>query len=241
MNPETSYYYSIWMLLAQVALGTMLLPIIAALRHLKKFNPALKVFVYFLIAHLFIAIGEQVVYWLMVQRNPYILAFLRYFSLKTFNFYEIFFILKDFTLLGYFFYLLLIPRPKAKWVLWVSYSLLTAILVNYFFIEKPDAYGSFNSTSLAFFNFTLPIIYMWILYHGDSKIPLSKNPYFWINVGLIIPNLLSIFLYFAGEKIQTTDLLLYTKIMIGRSIIEMISQILFTIGFAYGRYAQFLR
>lgn len=239
-DPEATAFY-IWLILTRIALATMLLPIIASIKHLKVLNKPLKIFYYFLIAHVIVAVGEQVVFYLM-NNKPYIIQpVLTFFSLKTFNFYEIFFIIKDFSLLGYFFYLLLLPRPKAKWVLWTSYSLLAAILINFFFIEGPDAYGSFNSTSLAIFNFVLPIIYMWILYHTDSKVPLNRNPYFWLNIGLIIPNLLGLFLYFAGDKISNTDYLLFIKIMIGRSIIEMISQILFTIGFSYGRYAQFLR
>lgn len=241
MLEETRYYYALWMTMTQVALFTMILPLVTGIRHRKVFNPPTRIFFIYIFAKLIIACGEQAVYWMMVNENPMLGAILKFLSLKSFNFYSIFFILNDFLLLGYFFYLLLSPGKIAKWVLIISYGALVSVLINFLFLEGPDGFGAYNSTVQAFFNFILPVFYMWILYHTDSKVPLYKNPYFWINLGLIIPNLLGLYLYFAGDTIKNTNFLLFCQIMVGGSIIEIISQILITIGFAYGRYAQFLR
>lgn len=241
MENDIRYYYDLWMTMALLGLFTMLLPILAGIKYRKVFNKPTRIFFIYVIVHFIVASGEQAVYWMMVYQNPILSMILKFLSLKTFNFYSIFFIISDFLLLGYFFYLLLVPRKIAKWVFIISYSILASTIINFLFIEGPDGFGTYNITVQAFFNFILPIIYMWILYHTDSKVSLYKNPYFWINLGLIIPNLLGLFLFFAGDKIKSTDFLLFCQIMIIRSIIEIISQILITIGFAYGRYAQFLR
>ncbi len=241
MQEQVDFYNAIWVFVSRVALGFMVIPLLLSFRYVKFINKKLKFFLLYLFITLVLSIGEQLVYQLMLHfyeiKNP----FFTQFGINDTNFYQILFIIKDFILLGLFFYYLLLPDKYSKFILYLSLVLIFISIINYFFIDGINAFSPFNSSAQALFTFTLPILYMWILYHSDAKIPLYKNPYFWINLGLIIPNLLGLFLYFAGDKISTSDYLLFIKIMIGRSIIEMISQILFTIGFSYGRYAQFLR
>jgi hypothetical protein len=241
MEEQILFYNAIWMNIAKIALGFMIVPMCFAFINYEFLNKLLKLILLYLIVTFLVSLGEQLIYQLLLYLYANNRSILEYWNIYNTNFYQILFILKDFGFLGVVFYYLILPLKISKPILYLSWGLILVSLINYFFIDGYNSFSSFNSSAQSFFTFSLPIIYMWILYHTDSKIPLFKNPYFWINLGLIIPNLLSLFLYFAGDKISHSDFLLYVKIMIGRSIIEIVSQILFTIGFAHGRYAQFLR
>ena len=113
-------------------------------------------------------------------------------------------------------------------------------LINYLFIEGYLVYGVFNPTADAVFAFALPLIYLGYLYRLDTMVPLSKNPYFWISLGLVVPNLISLIFHFVGNKLLETDFILFAKLTIAKNGITVIGHILIAIGFYYARYVNFL-
>ena len=74
----------------------------------------------------------------------------------------------------------------------------------------------------------------------ESKVPLVKNTYFWISLGLIIPNLIGLFLHFTGKKIETTDKVLFVKLNMVHDLFQIVGFILIAVGFYYARYTKYL-
>jgi hypothetical protein len=107
-------------------------------------------------------------------------------------------------------------------------------------VEGHNVAGGFNSTVSALYCFLLPAAYMWYLYNQQSKVRLVENAYFWISLGLIVPNLLGLFLYFIGEVLYEENFNLYAQLFLTKSGIEIIAQGLTAIGFYHARKIKYI-
>lgn len=143
--------------------------------------------------------------------------------------------------MGWFFYLALGDSPIAKWIKYLSITLFLAALINYLFIEGYKVFGIFNPTADAVFSFAIPMFLMWHLYQTESKVPLNKNPYFWIYLRLIVPNLVGMFLYFSGDYLHKTNYDLYVIVVVIRNIFYFIGHLFAAYGFYLAKNIRFLK
>lgn len=143
--------------------------------------------------------------------------------------------------MGYYFKLVFEPSQLSQIVKWITIFLFVTVTINYLFIEGYKVYGVYNPLMNAFYSLIIPLIFMYILYNQlDSKVPITKNPYFWINLRFIIPNLIGLFLFFAGDKIYKTDFILFVKISIAKNGFFIIGHVFACIAFYYARYTKYL-
>jgi hypothetical protein len=216
------------------------LPILFALFRWKYLNKVLKIFYWYCITKLIVSLLHQAFIWATGYFRDFAVEWLGKWHIENTNFMSILAYLTNFAFLGWYFYKVIPQEKIATSIRWLSIGLFVFAIIDYLFIEDFRSYGIFNPGASAIFCFILPLIHLWFLYREDSRVPLSKNPYFWIAMGLLIPNLVGCFLHFVGNGIYDADFTLYVKINVGKTCLSIIGQILLAIGFNYARYSQFL-
>lgn len=239
MSDIEKYFHDIFILSGRICLVCILIPVLIALWNKKHLNTPLKIFVWYCLVTLLINITEHLFVWSADNYKTFWLPILKKWGISDTSFLQIFYYLKDFALLGWF-YALLLPLKYSIWVKRIASFLFLATLINYLFIEGYNTYGVFNPAADAIFSFVLPSFYLWYLYRHLINFPLNKNVYFWISFGLIFTNLIGLFLYLVGDAIHKMDYVLFTKMSIIRNIFDMISQVIFAIGFWYAYYVKYL-
>lgn len=227
-------------LLAKIETTIMLVPITAAVYNRKYLNKPLKIFLWFCIAKFAVSLLHQGFIWTVSNYKDICVPLLNKWQIKDTNFMGILAYLTNFAFLGWYFFKMIPHEKTAQSIRWLSVALFAFAVINYLFIGDFRDYGVFNPTASAIFCFVLPLIHLWFLYREDLRVPLSKNPYFWLAFGLLLPNLVGCFLHFTGNAIYGEDFELFVKISTGKMTIEIIGQILLAIGFYHARFAQFL-
>lgn len=241
MREDLIQYYERMILLSGIGIIIIsLLPFLMGLFQWRKLNKTLKIYWYFLLVSLLLYLAEPCLIWSIGRSRDFWVPILDACHIKNTNFFRYAYQINNFTLLGWFLYRILLPRPVTVWIKWLSLALIICVTVNTLFIQGPNIAGGFNSTVSALYCFILPLLSMWYLYGQDSKVPLVHNPYFWINIGLIVPNLLGTFLYFAGDDMYKERYTLYAQLTIFKNGVETIAQVLTAIGFFYARNAKYL-
>ncbi len=240
MNELDKYYSALVLLSGRGVIAISLLTLIFGLVYWRKFNKTLQIFWFFLLSALILYLVEQVFVWSVRRYTDFWMPFLNAYHIADTNFLRYPYHIINFTLLGWFLYRILLPRPVARWVKRLSILLVVLVTINYFFVQGHNMAGGVNSTLSSFYCFVLPLISMWYLYNRDGKVPLVHNPYFWINLGLIIPSLLGLFLYFVGDVLYKENFPLYIQLTILKNGIEMVAQVLTAIGFYYARNTKYL-
>ncbi len=225
---------------AQIATAVMLIPITFALYNKKHLNKPLKIFLWYCIASFLVNLIHQAFIWAVNNYQDIFVPLLNKWQIKDTNFMGILAFTTNFAFLGWYFYTVMPHEKTAKGIRWLSSSLFIAAIIDYLFIGDFRDLGVFTPAASAIFCFVLPAIHLWFLYRDDAKVPLSKNPYFWIAMGLFLPHLASFFLYFMGDTIHKEDFSLFVKISIGKISLSMIGQVLLAVGFYYARYSKFL-
>ncbi|HMN91172.1 MAG TPA: hypothetical protein PKD70_11920 [Saprospiraceae bacterium] len=147
--------------------------------------------------------------------------------------------LKNFIFLGWFFSLLL-THPAAKWVRGIVITLSIAAVVNYIFIEGYQEAGRFNPTADAIFTFILPLYYLWRLYRAVIDVALVKNAYFWISLGLLIPNVIALYFYFTSPDLHNEDYCLFLWVNMIKNFFEIIGSTLLAIGFWRAPFVKYI-
>jgi hypothetical protein len=240
MDPIVKHYNELLITSSKILIILQLIPIIMGIIKWRYLNKYLKIFWWFCLSYFFIEILVRSLVWLTTYHFDTVKPWVIKYKVSDFSFTKIIYYLNNFNLLGYFFYSVLKPNRIADVVKWLSIILVIASIVNYLFIEGYKVVGVFNPTADALFCFVLPCIFMWFLFTQDSKVQISKNPYFWINLRLIIPNLIALILHFIGNKIQSTDEILYLEIGLAQNVIWAIGLVFATMGFYYARYTKYL-
>lgn len=235
------YYNELILFSIRGVMAVSFLPLIFGLVQWRKLNKTIKIFWLFLLASLILSLGEQAFFWSVGKYTDFWRPILRACNITDTNFIRYPYQFINFSLLGWFLYRMLLPHPIAVWVKWLSIILLVSVTINFFFVQGHNMAGGFNSTASALYCCSLPLISMWFLYNREDKVPLVHNPYFWINLGLIIPSLIGLFLYFAGDNMYNENFVLYAKLTILKNGIEMIAQLLTTIGFYFARNVKYLK
>jgi hypothetical protein len=218
----------------------LVIPIIVALIKRKDWNLPLKLIFYYCLTGFLLNLFEHFLIWVSIHHYSWIKPFLELINTNNTHFLNILHYVKDFILLGWFFSLIF-PLKTLGRKIWQSGIILTlAATLNHIFIEGYKDFGTFNPIADALFILTLPVLYLWFSQRQSVRIPLRRNPYLWISLGLIIPNVLALFLYLTGDYIYESEIVLYFKLFSLKNAFEMIGQLLITTGFLYARYARFI-
>ncbi len=240
MDNEIKFYNEILISFGKILVLLQLIPISVGILKWRYLNKPLKIFWYFCTTYFIIDLFVQILIWFVSNYYSYVKSIVVSLHIKDFSFTGILYFLNNFSLLGYFYFLVLKKTKLSPIIKWISIILWIVSLINYLFIEGYTVVGIFNPTADAIYCFVLPCIFMWYLYNENGKVPLSKNPYFWINLRFLIPNLISLVFKLFGNKIQNTDSLLFVKIGILQNGIWLVGLIFACIGFYYARYTKYL-
>ncbi len=240
MTELDNYYNELISISINGVMLVSLLPLIYGLIQWKKFRKPLKIFYFYLLVSLLFRVLEQVFFWAVGAYKSFWWPILDAYHIEDTNFMRYFWQVNNFSLLGWFLYRILLPESVAQWAKNASVFLLLLITVNYFFIQGYNMAGGLNSTVSDLYCAILPLISMWYLYNRDSQVPLVHNPYFWINLGLIIPCLLGLFVYTVGDVIYKENFGQYAQLTILKNITEIGGQMLTVIGYYYARNAKYL-
>lgn len=240
MTPLEIEYSKLFILSSRILLAFMIVPIILGLYNWKTLNKTLRIFFCYCLLTLLLNLVQDIFIWSTANFKEILLPFLKRWEIKNTNFYSILFFTKDFVLLGLFFKEILKYRVNVSWIQPMIVLLLVSTWTNHLFIEGFKDYGVFNRTVDAVFCFAVPLYFLWFIFTENSKVPIVKNPYFWIGLGLISTALIGFYLFLAGDKIRATDKVLFFKLAIIKNVIMMIEQVLEAIGFYYARYTKYL-
>jgi hypothetical protein len=239
-DTQEIFFNQLFILAGKAVIGCMIIPILIAFIKKNCFNKPIKIFFIFCLLSIFVALFLQAFIWFVDNYTVFARPYLNKWNIHDTLFMGIFAYINHFALLGWYYVVSTKSEKLRQGIKWLSIFLFVTTLTNYLFIEGYNVYSSFNATASAVFCFVLPMIHLWFVFNTDSVVPISKNPYFWIDLGLVVPNLIGLFLHFAGSKIYGDDFILYVKISLGKYVFVVISQIFFAIAFYRARYTQFL-
>ena len=221
------------------AMFFLLLPILVALFRWKSLNKSLKIFFWFCVATLGLNLLELSY---VHAVNNYTDFFMPWLKLTNYSltFLFILYQIKNFAFLGWFFSDLLKKYDAGSWIKWLSIGLIVSSIIAYVLEEGWRNFGVFGPTTQAIYLFIIPFFYLWYLFKNTLAIPIVKNPYFWISIGLITPNLIGLFHYFMADTLEEIDICLLARFTIAKNCFEIIGQILLCIGFWRATFAKYL-
>ena len=242
MEQDSAYYNHILHVSGQIIIVFQIIAIGVGVWKYKYLDKPLRVFLSYYIIGILLNIVTEIFIWAVNKYTAFFSPILKYWHIEDTNFLSILGYLANFGVMGYYFMLVLQPHPLSKYVKWLSIGLLMSTTINYCFIEGYNVLGVFNPVVDGLFSIIIPLFSMWVLFnHVDMKIPMYKNSYFWINLRFIVPNLIALFMFWAGDKLYQTDFSLYVKINLGRCVIFIIGHIMACISFYFARYTKFLK
>ncbi len=238
MSKYEEYWNEILIASANYTNFVLFIPILFLILNRKYLNKSLTVFAAYCVLTIILNYIESSFLWFTDNYEDYILPILEKWDITNTFFLSIFYYLKNILLIGLFYNLI---YPKKNLIHFISGCLALLLLVNYFFYEGYKEMGLINPILDSSFLIFLPLFFLWKTQINSLRVSLIKNPYFWISIGLILPNLLSLFIYVVGDFVYENDFILYIKFYVVRNIFEIIAQILFSIGFAHSYYARFIQ
>lgn len=224
----------------RITIATMIIPVIVALFYKKQWNRPLRVAFIYCLLTFGINLFEQVIIWLINNYTAFFLPYLKRWSIGNTFFLIILYYLKNYLVLGWFYSLIFPIVPFNRYIIWAGRTLALVAIINHCFIEGFRDLGVFNPIINSVFMTVLPLLYLWVSQKHSSRIPLKKNPYFWISLGLLVPKVVVFFQDLAGDYIYGSDFILYVKVQTAVNSLEILGQVLIAIGFVHSRYARFI-
>ncbi len=240
MDAERIYWNEILDQIGSLTTATMILLIIVAGSYKKYWNRALSAAFWYYLATFLLNVLRNLIIWSCRQYRDTCISILDYWGITNYSCLEIFFYIKDYIFLAWFFIVIFHDKRIKSAIKWASILIALASVINYLFIEGYKELGVFNPGINMFYVIALPLIYLWYSQRESLRIPLKKNPYFWISIGLLIPNLLALFFYIAGDSIRESDFKLYAILNSVKNGFEIIGYILVGIGFSRARFVRFI-
>jgi hypothetical protein len=230
-----------WFLLfSRVGTVTLLIPISVAIWQRRYLNRPLTIFLYYKILNFIFNLIGQIFIWFALNDYKVIQPIVEYLGINDTSFLSITYHSIDYIFLGWFFYLLFGRKPYGIWIWRVAMLLLASSIINYLFIEGYKTVGFFNPIADAVFVFGVAAFYLWHLYKSQLVLPLTRNPYFWICFGLILPHLIGFILFLVGDVAQKTNFPFFVFLSIGKNCFLIIAQIFYAIAFWRAPYARFI-
>lgn len=217
----------------------MIIPIIVGLLKWKSLSKGLRLFWGYSLTYVLIN-GLDFLYLYLV--NNYTEAFAKWLEITDYSlfFLLILYQLNNFLFLGYFYSYLLKEEPYGKKVWNISLLLSIVAILAYIIEQGWRNYGIVAPCAEAIYLFAVPLFYLWHLSRVSHSVPSLKNPYFLISIGLAMPNLFGLFLYFVGDAIQAEDFCLFTRLSIAKNCFVILGQVFFIIAFWRSHFAKYI-
>jgi hypothetical protein len=178
------------------------------------FRFSILMFIFNVLVFMFIwSIDNQSIFW-----KPY----LNYWHIENVLFTRIFFHLNCFIFLGLCYFTIIPIKILIQYKYWIITLICIISLIIYFYIDDYRGYGSIGQNLYHIFIITITLMHLNYLFKAKLGSILSQNPFFWISIGLLIPNALTLFFQFTAQNLYETDFMTYCKIYILTNFIEFI-------------------
>lgn len=241
MLPTEQFWNDLLIFFANITSFAMVIPVVTSLIFRRYWNKPLRIVSFYFLIILLLNLFEGIFIWLCFEYKEIIAPFRDYWEIDNTIFLQIFFYLNNFIFLSIFYSIIFPSKGVSKIIFYLGYCLGVIAIFNYFFVIGYKRLGVLNPSINALFIFSIPLVYLWYSQLHSLRIPLKKNPYFWITLGLVLPNLIGLFLNFSGDFLYIKDYSIYTQIHSIKNIFATIGQILISIGFAHSYYARFIK
>ncbi|AXE19109.1 hypothetical protein DR864_15800 [Runella rosea] len=242
MPNDEKFYTHLIVVLGQITTAAMVIPLVVAVARWRLLTSPLRIFFWSRLALVVSASFELLFIEVVTRYQDFWVPYLNKWQISDTNFLQITSQLPTFLLIGWFYSSLLSTYEKKAYnIVWlISIGLALTAVINYLFIEGFRVHGTLNPLMLSLFLISIPMIYLFFLAKTPFGIPLSKTPYFWISVGILLVNLLSLFFSTTGNKLYLTDYVLYAKFLIARNAISVLAQFIFAYAFYQAKYARLI-
>jgi hypothetical protein len=218
----------------------MFLPIALALMNWKYLNSPLKIFFWYSMIAFINALMLNLFVWVTSAHYEWCKPYLEHWKIEDTNFLAILAYLNIYIFLGLYFSKEIADQKYRRPILILCTFVGIYGLIDYFFITGFRDFGFFNPTMSSVLTIGLSLISFSIIFATDSLVPLQKNPYFWIVIGLLVPHVVGFLIRLTGSKIYGDDYVLYCQVKIVANVFVIISQILLALGFFHARYSKYL-
>lgn len=227
------------LLSGKIAIYTMVIPLIVAMIKWRSLNRILRFFFLYCLATLILNLVDLGYVYAVNNYTPFFKHWLEITDYSL-NFLAILHQLKSFLLLGFFFSLLLANKNYGKGLWQLSLAISLVAVIAYIVEQGWRNYGVVGPTMLAFFLFATPFFYLWYLSRNSLSLPFPKNPYFLISLGLILPNLIGLILFFIGDSLRENDFCVFARFSIAKNCFVVLELLLFSLAFIRARFANFV-
>jgi hypothetical protein len=170
----------------------------------------------------------------------YLTPFTEFWGIENTNFMAITGYLSYYLLLGWYFSNVIQYFDKS-YIRVLSITLLAFSIYDYFWITGYNNYSSISQTVLVFYCCFLSLLLLRYVFRIFNKVPLNRNPHFWIGLGILIPNIGSTWLEFFGSWLYEKDYPIFCLVSIVSTILFNIGLFFICRGFYYGRNAQYIK
>jgi len=124
---------------------------------------------------------------------------------------------------------------------YIIFGLIIFQLIQIFVFRSYQGYDSLSSTIKNAFILLGTGLLLYQIYHNNQiNMPLNKNLYLWICVGLLFSALSELFVEFVFTKLYETDSLKFYKVYLFRNASQIIGFILLIVGIQQAKYLRFL-
>ena len=215
-------------------------PLFFGLLEYNKFDKKLRIFFLFLIVELVNIILIRLFSWSTLNYLDFWKPFLDKYQIDSTNFFIFFSYISRFGILGYYFIISTKLVSKYPILKLAPLILLVITFIDFFFITGYNSNSVLGQSTMDFYVIFFTLIQFWDIYRENSKVLLNRNPYFWINIGLLFPSVFSIWLSIFGTNLYEQDFILFCQVSIFSIVFYCIGMLLIARGFYFARYAQYL-
>jgi hypothetical protein len=241
MDSSIKFYNEILKIISIIAILVMFIPIVIAILNKKYLNKQLRFAYYFILCQCTIAILLQVIYRIFGIFRLFFIPILNKYRIIDMSFMSIFSHVSVFILVGMYFAYLFEHKKLVYFIKMLIIFFTVSSIVNYLFIEGYNVQSVYNSITAAIFCIFLSLLHLWFIFNDiGSKVNLVKNPYYWIDLGLLLPNIIALLMYCIGKKLEETDNSIFLLSNIFSDVIQMIGYFLIAVGFYYARFSKYM-
>lgn len=240
MNGAETTWNNIATIFSQIAFYISFVPVVIGTLKRKLFSKSLHIFYGYLLIDLLIAASIQLFLWSIKQYPDVMIPLLEQWKISDTNFFNIFYKVNTVAMLGWYFSTIIPNISVARLIKWGSRLLVVLMIINCLFIEGFRVAGFFSPTVATICGFVFPAIHLWYLFREDQVLILTRNPYFWIALGLVVSNVLRFFFTLTGQQLFDADFVLFSQLNVFTDVLVGIGYLFFGLGFFYAHNVEFL-
>lgn len=232
MNETEKYYNNLLVISGYFPTFFLLAPILLACWKWKQLTLPLRFFFWFCFWLLVFNVLVLLFIWSYTEHQSFWKSYLGNWGIENVLFSRIVFYFNDFIFLGYSYFLVLLPNKSKRFHYLLIALLCLLSCVIYVFVDGYQNYGSVGQIFKSVFVLIIVGICFWQLFTSkNTKHSIRKQPFFWINLGLLIPVASTILFESVGDLLFQNDFVVYCKWHILNNAIEILGQIFFIIAF----------